>query len=109
MRKLKKFLALGLSAVLMTSLAACGASSQGTSDKASQSSSNGNEEAATDNSTEAGNESQISYENCALTFSWWGDETTHETTLAAIEAFEAIKLTGVGFPPTVQKEKLFLI
>ena len=94
MRKLKKFLALGLSAVLMTSLAACGASSQGTSDKASQSASNGNEEAATDNSTEAGNESQISYENCALTFSWWGDETTHETTLAAIEAFEA-KYPGI--------------
>ncbi len=94
MRKLRRFLALGLSAVLMTSLAACGASSQSTSDKASQSASSGNEEATTGNSTEAGSKSQISYENCALTFSWWGDETTNEATLAAIEAFES-KYPGI--------------
>lgn len=91
MKKMQKFLALGLSVVLMASLTACGTSSQGTSDKSSQQSSL-NEDAAV--TPEADDEPDVSYEKCELTFSWWGDETTNEKTLAAIEAFEA-KYPGI--------------
>lgn len=52
--------------------------------------------------TEAGSETagddaaagEVEYEECTLTFDWWGGDSRHEATQAAVEAFEA-KYPGI--------------
>jgi len=39
-------------------------------------------------------EESADYEECTLTFDWWGGDSRHEATIAAIEAFEA-KYPGI--------------
>lgn len=104
MRKMKKFLAPGLAAVITFSLAACGNLGSHTDDMpegtqtAFEENSSGDLEgnASTDGVPE-GNESggwDGTYEECVLTFSWWGGDSRHEATMAAVDAFEA-KYPGI--------------
>lgn len=90
MKKVQKFVALGLATVMAMSLVACGsqpASEQQTKENAQV------ETSAQTPSTEAVEAAPMvndgTYEDCTLTFSWWGGDSRHEATLAAIEAFEA--------------------
>lgn len=79
MRKnVTKAISLSLASVMVLSLAACGGSSSSSSD--SGSSSGG---AAAPAETEAGAEEPVS-----LRFSWWGGDSRHEATEAAIAKFE---------------------
>ena len=65
--RLKKAIALGLSLVMALSLSACGDSSKKSDDASSNKGSDG---------------------NVTIKFSWWGGDTRHEATMAAIDAFE---------------------
>lgn len=65
--RLKKAIALGLSLVMALSLSACGDSSKKSDDASSNKGSD---------------------ENVTIKFSWWGGDTRHEATMAAIDAFE---------------------
>lgn len=76
---MKKFLALTLSAAMVTSLSGC---------TAADSVSKKNENTATEPAIIMDDGPQIDYEECTLSFSWWGDNAANEATLAAIEAFE---------------------
>ena len=87
MKLVKRFMAVSLCAAMSVSLAACGSSAS--SDKTTAA---GSDTAAT---TAAGSASSDgSYENCELTFSWWGGDSRHTATIAAVEAFEA-KYPGI--------------
>lgn len=86
MRNFKKMIALGLSFAMAMSLAACGSNNEpiesqtpvtAQSMESSQSTDTGEPDVEGDG-----------YENCTLTFSWWGGDSRHEATLAAVEAFE---------------------
>lgn len=101
MKKMKKFLALSLAIIMTVLLTACG-------DK------NGNKNTSTDptasptaNPTEEQKEEQKEettssdkgYEDCEISFSWWGGDTRHEATLAAVDAFMA-KYPGITVKTT---------
>lgn len=75
--RLKKAIALALAAVMVTSLSACG-------------SNNNNKETSGDNTSAsaAADTSSDSHEPVTIKFSWWGGDSRHEATLAAIEAFQ---------------------
>lgn len=95
MRKMKKFLALGLAAAMTMSLTACGDSAKETDagpaqEPSSAAAPEASSEAPADAGEQAaqGGEFDGTYENCELTFSWWGGDSRHEATLEAIKAFE---------------------
>ncbi len=83
MKKLKKCLAVGLSVLMTASLMACKTTPQ---DNVS------NETTGTPTEPSATTAAVVStdegYENCTLTFSWWGGDSRHEATIEAIKAFE---------------------
>lgn len=84
-KKLKKLIAIGLVLIMAMSFLAC------TKQPSSQA------------GTDAGNVEKIEndgkYEECTLTFSWWGGESRHKATLEAIEAFEK-KYPGITIKST---------
>lgn len=91
---LNRVMATGLVAAMALTTAACGSSAE--------------EPAATPDATPAAPateeaaapaEDDGSYEECTLTISWWGGDSRHEATLAAIEAFEAA-YPGITVEPT---------
>lgn len=107
MRKIGKFAALGLAAMMAMSAAACGEEGQPSN---GQSSGTGNQtetktgtEAQSASTETAVKENQAendgSYEECTLTFSWWGGDERHAATIEAIEAFEA-KYPGIKVEST---------
>lgn len=100
MKKIQKFVALGLATMMAMSLAACG--SQPASEQQAETPAQ-TETAAQTAAVETTEGTQIendgSYEDCTLTFSWWGGDSRHEATLAAIEAFEA-KYPGIQVEAT---------
>lgn len=77
-KAMQKFVALLLAGTMCLSLAACGG--------AASSSEAASSEAA---SSEAASAETAGQEPVTLSFSWWGGDSRHEATLAAIEAFEA--------------------
>ncbi|MGN0512990.1 MAG: ABC transporter substrate-binding protein [Lachnospiraceae bacterium] len=81
MRKINKLVALGLAAVMMVSVAACG-KNQTNQEQSVTNAQVGNTEGVTLA------ENDGSYEPCTLKFSWWGGDSRHGATLKAIEAFE---------------------
>ncbi len=95
MKKTKRFMALGLAAAMTMSCVACGSTGAGS------------EQGTVESSTPAESTSQEvpvveadgAYDECTLTFSWWGGDSRHEATLAAIEAFEA-KYPGITVEST---------
>lgn len=97
MRKFNKIVSLGLAAVMTLSLAACGAPAAENQTTTNQA------EAATTASiadaTTAVVENDGSYEECTLTFSWWGGDSRHDATLEAVKAFEA-KYPGIKVETT---------
>lgn len=99
--KMKKIMALGLAAVMTFSLAACGNSAAATTEETPAATEAATTEAATTEATTAAatEAADDSYEPCTLTFSWWGGDSRHEATLAAVEAFEA-KYPGITVEST---------
>lgn len=93
MIKFKKLAALILTGVCAMSFAACG------KDSGAQNSQNGaqNSQSSTQAVSQIQNDGK--YENCTLTFSWWGGESRHTATLEAIKAFEA-KYPGIKVEST---------
>lgn len=110
MRKMKKFLALGLAAAMSLSMMACGNSSEETNNETPSSQATAETTAET---TEAPDTTETTpaeaaapagewdgtYEECELTFSWWGGDSRHEATQAAVDAFEA-KYPGITVKET---------
>lgn len=93
MKKMKRFLALGLAAIMTLSLAACGSAAEAPAEAPVEEAVAEEpvaEEAAPAEET-AGDDS---YEECTLTFSWWGGDSRHEATIAAVDAFMA-KYPGI--------------
>lgn len=90
MRKRGRLISLGLAAMMTISLAACGQPAVNNQTTANQ----------TDAVTTAADETTTAftndgtYENCTLTFSWWGGDARHDATIKAVEAFEA-KYPGI--------------
>lgn len=116
MRKMKKFLALGLAAAMTLSMAACGNSSDSVANNtpaestpaapaestpADTTPADAETPADTDADAPAANAGDWdgSYEECELTFSWWGGDSRHEATMAAVDAFEA-KYPGITVKET---------
>lgn len=93
MIKFKKLAALILTGVCAMSFTACG------KDSGAQNSQNGaqNSQSSTQAVSQIQNDGK--YENCTLTFSWWGGESRHTATLEAIKAFEA-KYPGIKVEST---------
>lgn len=91
MKKFKKFLALGLSVLMTAALTACGEPQKKVENVTT---------GAPSNVTTAPTESvDDGYENCTLTFSWWGGDSRHEATIEAIKAFEE-KYPGIKVETT---------
>lgn len=84
MKKVKKVLALALVMVLSLSVFSCGGKAESGGDK---------------NSTVTKIENDGKWENCTLTFSWWGGDSRHNATIEAIKAFEA-KYPGIKVETT---------
>ncbi len=84
---LKKAMAAGLVASMALATAACGSSSDADSSADASNSTSDNKvedtQAAGDAVADDG-----SYDECALTISWWGGDDRHEAMLAALAAFE---------------------
>lgn len=96
MKKNQKFIALGLVTAMAMSSVACGNQSSGETLQLEAETQTAPAEPAADTPTEAGPapteaesvaENDGSYEECTLTISWWGGDSRHEATLAAIDAF----------------------
>ncbi len=94
MKKLKRFVALGLVAAMSMSMVACGSTGAGNAQKADKPAS-----AESVSKETVVVEADGDYEECTLTFSWWGGDSRHEATLAAIDAFEA-KYPGIEVEAT---------
>lgn len=94
MKKFKKVVALGLAAMMAMSFTACG-------NKTSNDNQNVTDAQTTPVETTAASAGQNdgSYEECTLTFSWWGGDSRHAATLEAIEAFEK-KYPGIKVEST---------
>lgn len=101
MNKMKKFFALSLAIIMTVSLAACG-SKENNKNAASNEADSKKSETVTkeaekkEEKTEEKKETEKKeepvaedkgYEDCELTFSWWGGDTRHDATLAAVDAF----------------------
>lgn len=87
MKKMKKWIALGLATIMTMSFMACGTQSSEQQQTGGQ-------------ATEAVQiENDGKYEECTLTFSWWGGDSRHAATLEAIKAFEA-KYPGIKVEST---------
>lgn len=117
MKKNQKLIALGLTAVMALSVAGCGSQAAGEEQGAADTQGSAAETQTTETQTEAPEtpaqtessaETETNtpasgdagdYEACTLTFSWWGGDSRHEATLAAIEAFEA-KYPGIKVEST---------
>lgn len=114
MKKNQKLIALSLASVVALSSVACGAketeNEQGSTETETQNAVADTQaqtpEAPAQTETEAPTETESagagdagSYEECTITLSWWGGDSRHEATLAAIEAFEA-KYPGITVEPT---------
>lgn len=84
MKRMKKFVAIGIMAVMVVSFTACG--KQPTDDV----------QTVTDSEVAVEDDS---YEACTLTCSWWGGDSRHMATLEAIEAFEE-KYPGIRVETT---------
>ena len=95
MRKRGRLISLGLAAMMTISLAACGQPAVNNQTTANQ----------TDAVTTVADETTTAfandgtYENCTLTFSWWGGDARHDATIKAVEAFEA-KYPGIDVDMT---------
>ena len=103
MKKMNRFLALGLAAAMTFSLAACG-SKEAPAETAAPTETEAPAEEAAPAETEAAEaeapaEDEGSYEECTLTFSWWGGDSRHEATIAAVDAFMA-KYPGITVETT---------
>ena len=105
---MKKFWALGLAAAMIFSLTACGNTGGNAGNlpvetpAAPETPAEGGDAGVPAESmpaeAESGNRNG-SYEECVLTFSWWGGDSRHEATMAAIDAFEA-KYPGITVKET---------
>lgn len=83
---LKRVMATSLVAAMALTTVACGDSTDEQTD--APAAETPATEAAADTDADAAATDDGSYEECTLTISWWGGDTRHEATLAAIEAFE---------------------
>lgn len=107
MKKMKKFLVLSLAIVMTVLLAACGGKNDNkkTSSEGAEDNKTSTEvtEAADDSKEETAEPTESTsdkgYEDCEISFSWWGGDTRHEATIAAVEAFMA-KYPGITVKTT---------
>lgn len=111
MKKNQKFIALGLVAAMAMSTVACGNQSSGETPQPETETQTQTpaepaediqaeaEPAPEESAAEPAAESDGSYENCTLTISWWGRDSRHEATLAAIDAFKE-KYPGIEVEAT---------
>ncbi len=95
----QRFAVLGLTALMAMSFVACGGSQKIESPSDTNTQTVPVESASTVAGTETEAKTDDSYEECTLTFSWWGGDSRHEATLAAIEAFEE-KYPGIKVEST---------
>lgn len=94
MKKIGKIISLGLAAAMTLSLAACGQpAANSLTTEATETQANVAEQTTTTI------ENNGSYDECTITFSWWGGDSRHDATLAAVEAFEA-KYPGINVETT---------
>lgn len=106
MKKVKKFMALGIAAAMTVSTAACGGQTDekqqtdnaSTAQTSADQAPAGQENAKADDQA-APAEDDGSYEACTLSFSWWGGESRHTATLDAVKAFEE-KYPGIRVEST---------
>ena len=100
----RQLISLGFAAVMAFSLTACGSAAStaapassaapaasAASSEAAPASSAASEAASTAAASEA---ASAEYEDCTLTFDWWGGDTRHEATQKAVDAFMA-KYPGI--------------
>ena len=87
----KKFLSAFLAtAMLATTLTGCGEEKKETTEATTAATT----EATAGDTTAAPADDAAAYDECTITFDWWGGDSRHEATQAAVEAFEA-KYPGI--------------
>jgi len=86
----RKLLATLLAATMVVAMfAGCGsAASQETKTSETKTSTSVSKTETSTTETQAPEKDPNAYEACTLTFDWWGGDSRHEATIAAIEAFE---------------------
>lgn len=99
MKKKQKFTALSLAALMVLSCAACGNWASAKEQTPDETQGKADTQAVVPATETTTAENNGSYEECTLTFSWWGGDERHAATLAAIEAFEA-KYPGITVEST---------
>ncbi len=92
----KKLIATLLTAAMTaTMLAGCGSTTEAPAAETKAAEEEAEPAAAESEAADAADAADAdSYEECTLTFDWWGGDSRHEATIAAIEAFEA-KYPGI--------------
>lgn len=87
--KAKKFVAALLATGMTMSLVACGTdTASNTTETVETTTEAATESANTEKVTDEAENTGAEYENCTITMDWWGGDSRHNATLAAIEAFE---------------------
>lgn len=82
----KKVIAMLLTAAMgATMLAGCGSTGAAQTDATADTTTEATDTAATDTSESA--DTAADYENCTIKFDWWGGDSRHEATQAAVDAF----------------------
>lgn len=101
MKRMKKFLSLGLASVMALSMVACGSketTTESTAETKAETPAETTAESApaetTAETTDAEATGDVTYEECTIKFDWWGGDSRHEATLAAVDAFMA-KYPGI--------------
>lgn len=95
MKRIKKFVALGLAAIMAVSFTACGKQPS----VEQQIGTNAPTESAEPTVETVQIMNDGSYDECTLKFSWWGGDSRHAATLEAIKAFEE-KYPGIKVEAT---------
>ncbi len=88
MKKAKKLVALLMASTMALSLAACGSSNSGSTATDSTATTDTTTEAAdTAKTEEAATDTTSADGKTVITFSWWGGDSRHEATIAAVDKF----------------------
>lgn len=88
MKKKDRWIAIGMASLMTMSLIACGAKESNDQQQAQNNEEQNKQPAQTTTAKDTKVENDGSYDNCTLTFSWWGGDSRHAATIDAIAAFQ---------------------
>lgn len=104
MKKKDRWIAIGMASLMTMLLIACGAKESNDQQQAQNNEEQNKQPAQTTTAKDTKVENDGSYDNCTLTFSWWGGDSRHAATIDAIAAFQE-KYPGIIVETTYGTER----